>query len=91
MSGEILDGWHRTKRKHPCQYPVIIGGTIIHHCQRQLTAGETSKLEAKEAAINLTAGERQQVNKEQNAVSRNIYNTKHNAKTQPGAKTKQSS
>jgi hypothetical protein len=42
----------------------------------QLTAGETAKLEKK------------QVNKEQNAASKNIYNKKHNAKTQPQAKPK---
>src|SRR5208337_3103038 len=65
----------------------------------QLTAGETANLESKEAAINgetradrsanggkLTTGEKQQVNKEQNAASKNIYNKKHNANTQPKAK-----
>jgi hypothetical protein len=67
----------------------------------QLTAGETAKLENQQKGINqqvkadraanggkLTAGEKQQVNKEQNAASKNIYNKKHNAKTQPGAKPK---
>ena len=61
----------------------------------QLTAGETSKLENQQKNINqqvkadraanggkLTPGEKQQVNKEQNGASRNIYNKKHNAKTQ---------
>ena len=65
----------------------------------QLTAGETAKLENQQRGINqqvkadraanggkLTQGERQQVNKEQNGASRNIYNKKHNANTQPGAK-----
>jgi hypothetical protein len=60
----------------------------------QLTAGETSKLETKEAAINgetradraanggkLTAAEKQQINKQQNQVSKQIYNDKHNANT----------
>ena len=60
----------------------------------QLTAGETSKLETKEAAINgetradraanggkLTAAEKQQVNKQQNQLSNQIYNDKHNANT----------
>jgi|SRR5579859_1754091 len=60
----------------------------------QLTAGETSKLETKEAAINgetkadraanggkLTAAEKQQINKQQNQVSRDIYKDKHNANT----------
>ncbi len=60
----------------------------------QLTAGETSKLETKEAAINgetradraanggkLTAAEKQQVNQQQNQVSKQIYNDKHNANT----------
>jgi len=60
----------------------------------QLTAGETSKLETKEAAINgetradraanggkLTAAEKQQVNKQQNQLSKQIYNDKHNANT----------
>ena len=60
----------------------------------QLTAGETSKLETKEAAINgetradraanggkLTAAEKQQVNKQQNQMSKQIYQDKHNANT----------
>ncbi len=61
----------------------------------QLTAGETAKLENQQKNINqqvkadraanggkLTASEKKQVNKEQNATSKNIYNKKHNAKTQ---------
>jgi len=65
----------------------------------QLTAGETAKLENQQKGINqqvkadraanggkLTQGEKQQINKEQNAASKNIYNKKHNAKTQPGTK-----
>ena len=60
----------------------------------QLTAGETSKLETKEAAINgetradraanggkLTSAEKTQINKQQNQVSKQIYNDKHNANT----------
>jgi hypothetical protein len=60
----------------------------------QLTAGETSKLETKEAAINgetradraanggkLTPAEKQQINKQQNTLSKQIYNDKHNANT----------
>ena len=67
----------------------------------QLTAGETAKLENQQKGINqqvkadraanggkLTPGEKAQVNKEQNAASKNIYNKKHNAKTQPGTKPK---
>jgi hypothetical protein len=65
----------------------------------QLTAGETAKLENQQKGINqqvkadraanggkLTSGEKQQINKEQNGASKNIYNKKHNAKTQPKAK-----
>jgi len=65
----------------------------------QLTAGETAKLENQQKNINhqvaadraanggkLTTGEKQQINKEQNAASKNIYNKKHNTKTQPGTK-----
>jgi len=65
----------------------------------QLTAGETAKLENQQRAINhqvaadraanggkLTPGEKAQINKEQNQASRNIYNKKHNARTQPGTK-----
>src|SRR5271166_2148158 len=65
----------------------------------QLTAGETAKLENNQRAINqqvkadrsanggkLTSGEKAQVNKEQNQQSKNIYNKKHNNKTQPGTK-----
>jgi hypothetical protein len=67
----------------------------------QLTAGETAKLENQQKGINqqvkadrsanggkLTAGEKKQINGEQNAASKNIYNKKHNAKTQRGAKPK---
>jgi hypothetical protein len=65
----------------------------------QLTAGETAKLENQQKGINqqvaadraanggkLTPGEKKQVNQEQNAASKNIYNKKHNAKTQGGVK-----
>jgi len=65
----------------------------------QLTAGETAKLENQQRGINqqvkadraanggkLTSGEKQQVNKEQNQASKNIYNKKHNGKTQPKSK-----
>jgi hypothetical protein len=67
----------------------------------QMTAGEAAKAENQQRGINqqvradraanggkLTPGEKKQVNKEQNAASRNIYNKKHNAKTQAGAKPK---
>jgi hypothetical protein len=65
----------------------------------QLTAGETAKLENQQKGINqqvradraanggkLTAGEKAQVNHEQNNASKNIYNKKHNARTQPQVK-----
>src|SRR5271154_6322204 len=65
----------------------------------QLTAGETAKLENNQRAINqqtradraanggkLTPGEKAQVNKEQNQQSKQIYNKKHNARTQGGTK-----
>lgn len=65
----------------------------------QLTAGETAKLENQQRGINqqvkadraanggkLTQGEKAQVNKEQNGASKNIYNKKHNARTQPKGK-----
>ena len=58
----------------------------------QLTAGETKRLEGREANLNrevrsdrqanggrLTAQERQQVNRQQNNVSHSIYRDKHNA------------
>jgi hypothetical protein len=59
-----------------------------------LTAREAGKLEGQEKAINhqvaadrsanggkLTPGEKQQINREQNRESKNIYNKKHNAAT----------
>jgi hypothetical protein len=65
----------------------------------QLTAGETAKLENQQKNINrqvaadraanggkLTGAEKAQVNREQNRASRNIYNKKHNGRTQPGTK-----
>jgi hypothetical protein len=67
----------------------------------QMTAGEAAKAENQQKGINqqvkadraanggkLTTGEKAQVNKEQNAASKNIYNKKHNAKTQPQAQPK---
>jgi len=61
----------------------------------QLTAGETARLEGKEARLNheirddrsdhnghLTPAERAQVNRQQNRVSRRIYRDKHNGRTQ---------
>jgi hypothetical protein len=67
----------------------------------QMTAGEAAKAENQQKGINqqvradraanggkLTPGEKKQVNKEQNAASKNIYNKKHNAKTQGDAKPK---
>jgi hypothetical protein len=67
----------------------------------QLTAGETAKLENQQKGINqqvkadraanggkLTAGEKTQINKEQNKASKNIYNKKHNARTQAGTAPK---
>ncbi len=60
----------------------------------QLTAGETKNLEKKESAINaetradraanggkLTAPEKQQINHQQNQMSKQIYDDKHNANT----------
>ncbi len=65
----------------------------------QLTAGETAKLENRQKNINkqvaadraanggkLTGAEKAQINHEQNKASRNIYNKKHNQRTQPGTK-----
>lgn len=62
----------------------------------QLTAGETANLESKEAAVNqevrtdrslnggkLTNQEKTIVNQQQNNLSGQIYNDKHNAATQP--------
>ena len=67
----------------------------------QMTAGEAAKAENQQKGINqqvkadrqanggkLTTGEKKQVNHEQNASSKSIYNKKHNAKTQPQAKPK---
>jgi hypothetical protein len=67
----------------------------------QLTAGETAKLENQQKGINqqvaadraanggkLTPGEKAQVNHEQNRASKNIYNKKHNARTQGGTPPK---
>lgn len=67
----------------------------------QLTAGETAKLENQQRGINqqvradraanggkLTQGEKAQVNREQNRTSKNIYNKKHNARTQGGVAPK---
>lgn len=59
----------------------------------QLTAGETARLEAREAHINrqearmkadgnFTPAERAKINREQNRTSRAIYRDKHNAKHQ---------
>ena len=62
----------------------------------QLTAGETARIENKEARLNqevrdmraldggkLTGKDRAVVNQQQNRLSRNIYRQKHDAQTQP--------
>ncbi|HVO13195.1 MAG TPA: hypothetical protein VMX54_20805 [Vicinamibacteria bacterium] len=62
----------------------------------QLTAGETARLERREAGLNheirtdrqanggtLTPQERRQVNHQQNRLSRQIYRDKHNQRRQP--------
>lgn len=61
-----------------------------------MTAGEAAKTENHEQGINqqvradraanggkLTGGEKQQVNKEQNGASKQIYREKHNGNVQP--------
>ena len=61
----------------------------------QLTAGETANLEHKEANLNreirkdrkqnggnLTNNQKRQINRQQNRLSRQIYNKKHNAQRQ---------
>jgi len=61
----------------------------------ELTAGETRNLESKESALNkeehgmraaddgkLTAADRAKLNHQQNKLSRQIYNKKHNGRTQ---------
>lgn len=66
----------------------------------QLTSGETSNLEHKEANLNhqiatdragdggkLTSAEKAQINREQNGLSRQIYKDKHNAATQKFSNT----
>jgi hypothetical protein len=63
----------------------------------QITAGGAAHLENREARINasrkadlaangghLTAAERRNLNRRENATSRQIYRDKHNAITQPG-------
>jgi len=67
----------------------------------ELTAGETSHLETKETAINgetradraanggkLTAAEKTQINNQQNHLSKQIYQDKHNANTAQYSNTK---
>lgn len=65
----------------------------------QLTAGETAKLEKQQQGINkqvatdrkanggtLSTSQKRQINRQQNKASKNIYQKKHNAATQPKAK-----
>ena len=67
----------------------------------QMTAGETADAEKQQQGINkqvvadrkanggkLNASEKKQINKEQNAATRNIYRKKHNTTTQPGTAPK---
>jgi hypothetical protein len=62
----------------------------------QLTPRETANLESKEAGINreernmraqdnghLTAADKAKINRQQNHVSKDIYDKKHNARTRP--------
>ncbi|HEX8835844.1 MAG TPA: hypothetical protein VF748_02820 [Candidatus Acidoferrum sp.] len=65
----------------------------------QLTAGETAKLERQQQGIHkqvaadgkanggkMNASQKQRINREQSAASRKIHRTKHNRRTQPGAR-----
>lgn len=67
----------------------------------QMTAGEAAHAEKQQQGINkqvaadrkanggkLNASQKEQINKEQNAASKNIYRKKHNARTQPGTEPK---
>lgn len=62
----------------------------------QLTPGETRNLESKEAGLNreernmraqdnghLTAADKAKLNRQQNHLSKDIYDKKHNARTRP--------
>ncbi len=68
----------------------------------QLTAGEAARLEGKESALNhetrdmraldggkLTPGDKAVVNQQQNKLSNQIYDQKHDAQTQPPANPQQ--
>ena len=60
-------------------FPTAKAETQQKHISKQVAA------DRKANGGTLTASEKKQVNKEQNAASKSIYNKKHNAKTQPQA------
>ena len=55
-------------------------GTVLRASHQQVKADRSAN------GGKLTSGEKAQVNHEQNGASKNIYNKKHNARTQPGTK-----
>lgn len=84
----------------PAAHPAVIGQRRDNQQDRiangvqsgQLTAGETRRLESREANVNreirtdrtanggaLTPQQRQRINRQQNNISHSIYNDKHNA------------
>jgi hypothetical protein len=97
---------HRQKEEHSNErlpQNLDVGSIRDHQQDRiaqgvksgQLTAGETARLEGKEARLNheirddredhnghLTKAEKAQVNRQQNRLSRQIYRDKHNGRTQ---------
>jgi len=89
LSGDIY------RRKHDAQTQGGQPKTDIGECKEnkqdriaqgiqngQLTAGEVSRLEGKESALNQETREAL-VNKQQDKLSKQIYNQKHDAQTQP--------
>jgi hypothetical protein len=101
LSGEIYKDKHNANQQN---FKGEVGARQRNQQQRiaqgvgsgSLTAGETARLEGKEARLNrevktdraanggkLTAQQKAQVNHQENKLSRNIYRDKHNARTRP--------
>jgi hypothetical protein len=101
LSGEIYKDKHNANQQN---FKGEVGARQRNQQQRiaqgvgsgSLTAGETARLEGREARINrevktdraanggtLNPQERRQVNRQQNRVSRSIYRDKHNVAARP--------
>jgi ankyrin repeat protein len=86
-----VDSYWKHRRTPESVEALLNAGATVGSVEYPSGYAEVDELLRAHGAANggkLTPGEKAQANMEQNAASKNIYNKKHNAKTQAGAKPK---